>query len=64
MVRVAKLHDELVDLSGGIEQYVNFFISAYTADTKWNDFNQPDSIWRLTLSSNEGIVVSPLRSFR
>ena len=50
---------ELVDLSGGIEQYVNFFISAYTADTKWNDFNQPDSIWRLTLSSNEGIVVSP-----
>ena len=50
---------ELVDLSGGIEQYVNFFISAYTAETKWNDFNQPDSIWRLTLSSNEGIVVSP-----
>ncbi len=50
---------ELVDLSGGIEQYVNFFISAYTAETKWNDFNQPDSIWRLTLTSNEGIVVSP-----
>lgn len=50
---------ELVDLSGGIEQYVNFFISAYTAETKWNDFNQPDSIWRLTLSSDEGVVVSP-----
>ena len=50
---------ELVDLSGGIEQYVNFFISAYTAESKWNDFNQPDSIWRLTLTSNEGIVVSP-----
>ena len=38
---------ELVDLTHDIEQYLTFFVSAYTADRKWNDLAKPDSIWRL-----------------
>ena len=50
---------ELVDLTGDIEQYFNFFVAVYTADRKWNDLSKPDSIWRLSLEGSEGVTVSP-----
>jgi hypothetical protein len=50
---------ELVDLTHDIEQYLTFFVSAYTADRKWNDLAKPDSIWRLSLEGEDGISVSP-----
>ena len=48
---------ELVDLTGGIEEYVNFFVAIYTPDIKWNDLERPDSIWRLTLISSNEVAV-------
>lgn len=30
-----------------------FFLSAATGDPKWNDFDRPDSIWRVTLQIDE-----------
>ena len=50
---------ELVDLTHDIEQYLTFFVSAYTADRKWNDLAKPDSIWRLSLEGDDGVSVSP-----
>jgi len=50
---------ELVDLTHDIEQYLTFFVSAYTADRKWNDLAKPDSIWRLSLEGEDGVSVSP-----
>ncbi len=50
---------ELVDLSGDVEQYNNFFVSMHTAKGKWNDLAREDSIWRVTLMGNEGVEVSP-----
>ena len=45
---------ELVDLSDGVEQYHNFFISVFTPDVRWNDLSKVDSIWHLTLHSSNG----------
>ncbi|MEZ4270136.1 MAG: hypothetical protein R3C68_01465 [Myxococcota bacterium] len=50
---------ELVELGDGVEQFHTFFLSAYTAERKWNDFNKPDSIWRLTLINSEGVSIGP-----
>tara|TARA_Y100000589_G_scaffold268255_1_gene259974 strand:+ start:238 stop:825 length:588 start_codon:yes stop_codon:yes gene_type:complete len=50
---------ELVDLTHDIEQYLTFFVSAYTADRKWNDLAKPDSIWRLSLEGDDDVSVSP-----
>jgi len=47
---------ELVDLTGDVEQFHNFFLSVYTPETKWNDLALPDSIWRVNL-----IGVTPSR---
>lgn len=44
---------ELVDLTGGIEQHHNFFVSIYTPDKRWNDIARDDSIWRLSLYSRD-----------
>lgn len=44
---------ELVDLTGGIEQHHNFFVSVYTPDKRWNDIARDDSIWRLSLYSRD-----------
>ena len=44
---------ELVDLTGGIDQHHNFFVSFYTADKRWNDIARDDSIWRLSLYSRD-----------
>ena len=50
---------ELVDLSGGVEQYHNFFLSVYTPDVRWNDLSKVDSIWHLTLHGTNHSSVSP-----
>ena len=50
---------ELVDLTGDVEQFHNFFVSVYTADDKWNDLAQPDSIWHLTLIGSDSVAVDP-----
>ncbi len=50
---------ELVDLTGDVEQFHNFFMSVYTAEPKWNDLSQSDSIWRLTLIGSEEVSVPP-----
>lgn len=48
---------ELVDLTGDVEQFHNFFVAVYTADEKWNDLAMPDSIWHLTLIGSEDVAV-------
>ena len=50
---------ELVDLTGDVEQFHNFFVAMFTPDTKWNDLNKTDSIWRLVLSTSNGIATQP-----
>ena len=49
---------ELVDLSDGIEQYHNFFVSVFTPDVRWNDLSKIDSIWHLSLHSSNGSTTS------
>jgi len=51
---------ELVDLTEDVEQYLNFFVSIYTADSKWNDLAKSDSIWRLSLTGGIDISVAPV----
>ena len=48
---------ELVDLTGNIEQFHNFFMAVYTPEQKWNDLAKPDSIWRLSLIGSEEVAV-------
>lgn len=48
---------ELVDLTGNVEQYLNFFMSVYTPDRDWNDLHKADSIWRLTLIGANEVAV-------
>lgn len=50
---------ELVDLTGGVEQYSNFFLAVYTPDKRWNDLARDDSIWRLTMRGSSGTAVGP-----
>lgn len=50
---------ELVDLTGDVEQYNNFFVAVYTPVSKWNDLAKPDSIWRLTLIGSDSVAVGP-----
>jgi hypothetical protein len=50
---------ELVELTGDVERFHNFFVAAYTPDDKWNDLDQPDSIWRLRLSGAQDVAVDP-----
>ncbi len=42
------------------EQYVEFFVAAYTPLDEWNDFERTSSIWRLYLSDEEARRVEPL----
>jgi hypothetical protein len=50
---------ELVDLTGGVEQYNNFFLAVHTPDKRWNDLARDDSIWHMTLRGSSGTAVSP-----
>lgn len=40
---------ELLELTGNVERYHTFFMVAYTPKRDWNDFDQADSIWNVTL---------------
>jgi hypothetical protein len=53
---------ELVDLTGDVEQFHNFFIAVYTPNDKWNDLARPDSIWHLTLIGSDDKVAVDLSS--
>ena len=50
---------ELVDLTGDIEQFHNFFMAVYTPEERWNDLAQSDSIWRVNLIGSDEVAVDP-----
>ena len=50
---------ELVELSGGVEQYHNFFITLFTPQVRWNDLSRSDSIWRVQLNTSNGVAADP-----
>ncbi len=39
------------------EEFLEFFLAASTANQRWNDLNRADSIWRITLKSDDGEAV-------
>ncbi len=39
------------------EEHLEFFMSASTSNQRWNDLDQEDSIWRVTLQSDELVPV-------
>lgn len=49
---------ELVDLTGGVEQYHNFFLAVHTPNVRWNDLSKADSIWHLTMRGSTEAAVS------
>lgn len=53
---------ELVELTGEVERSHTFFLSVFTAENKWNDFDSADSIWRMTLRSGD-VEVEPTAIF-
>ncbi|MBI5048803.1 MAG: hypothetical protein HZB54_07645 [Deltaproteobacteria bacterium] len=42
------------------ERFNEFFIAVYTPDERWNDFNTPESIWKIYLEDEKGSRVSPV----
>ncbi len=40
--------------SGDSEESLELFFSASTSSAQWNDFDEGDSIWRITLEGDEG----------
>ena len=48
---------ELVEHTEDAKQYLNFFVTLYTADSDWNDLAKHDSIWRLNLIGSEEVSV-------
>ncbi|MBI4819708.1 MAG: hypothetical protein HY791_25770 [Deltaproteobacteria bacterium] len=40
--------------SAGAEESLEFFVSTWTPNPDWNDFDQDDSIWRVTLVTDAG----------
>ena len=48
---------ELVELGGEVEEHYNFLLSVHTPDRDWNDFEQKDSIWRISLVNDQGVDV-------
>jgi hypothetical protein len=49
---------ELVDLSGGVEQFHTFFLAVHTPDSRWNDLAKNDSIWHCSLAGSSESTVS------
>ncbi len=49
---------ELVDLSGGVEQFHTFFLAVHTPNTHWNDLAKDDSIWHCSLHGLADATVS------
>lgn len=48
---------ELVELTGDVEAHHNFFVAVYTPESKWNDLQKEDSIWRLTMTGDGDATV-------
>ncbi|MBI5893673.1 MAG: hypothetical protein HZB79_08505 [Deltaproteobacteria bacterium] len=46
------------------ERFNEFFLSIYTPEIKWNDFDKKDSIWSIYLEDDKGERVSPLEITR
>ena len=42
------------------EKFNEFFIAVYTPDEKWNDFDQPLSIWKIYMEDEKGERLSPI----
>ncbi len=42
------------------DKYNEIFFTAYTPESKWNDFDRRDSVWRLYLEDNEGNRLIPV----
>ncbi|MBI4950341.1 MAG: hypothetical protein HY955_09380 [Deltaproteobacteria bacterium] len=42
------------------EKYNEFFFTAYTPMDKWNDFDDPSSIWKLYLEDGNGSRLAPV----
>lgn len=42
------------------EEFNEIFFAAFTPNDKWNDFSQPDSIWKLFLEDSSGARLIPL----
>lgn len=42
------------------ERYNEFFFTAYTPEDRWNDFANPDSVWRLYLDDGMGGKIRPV----
>lgn len=40
--------------------FMEFVLAAYVPEAKWNDFNRPDSMWKLYLKVGEGELLRPL----
>ncbi len=41
------------------DAFHEFFVAVYTGDRRWNDLDQPDTIWRVTLQNDRGEQVAP-----
>jgi hypothetical protein len=42
------------------ERYNVFFVTAYTPEDSWNDFDRRDSVWRLFLEDSSGARLKPI----
>ncbi len=53
--------EKLKEMEEGLDERFNeFFIAVYTPDERWNDFNQPQSIWKIYMENEKGNRVSPI----
>ncbi len=46
------------------ERFNEFFLSIYTPELKWNDFDKKGSIWSIYLEDDKGERISPLEIIR
>ncbi|MBI5886245.1 MAG: hypothetical protein HZB85_06650 [Deltaproteobacteria bacterium] len=49
---------------GEADKYNEFFISVYTPEESWNDFDSRDTIWRLYLEDGSGARLVPVSILR
>lgn len=52
-----RLEDAQKDLD---ERFNEFFIAVYTPEERWNDFDQPLSIWKIYMEDERGNRVTPI----
>lgn len=46
--------------AAAVEEYNEFFVSAYTPEERWNDFDRADSVWKLYLEDGSGAKLKPV----